>query len=208
MKKNLIVVLSGAIVKHNGVWRTTRSGREGDGFGGLWCRFRVLAAKELYDRWKHQGCEVMVLATGGKGKLAHIPEIPFIGDVIAEELIDLGVDPAAIRRETESGSTFQQLRMVIDDLGYFGVIAVISNRYHLPRIEAMITHADALKPLRMPLARKQAKLIAAEDILIEGNSAEWSKQIADAYESPEMAARIANEENGLRDIQRGTYVFQ
>src|SRR3989338_6798526 len=81
---------------------------------------------------------------------------------------------------------------------------ILSNRYNLLCIKEMINKDEKLLAL---LIKKNIELISAEKILIKNNPKKWKKAIEVAYKSSEMKKRIANEQNGVKQIKAGKYIF-
>ena len=135
--------------------------------------------------------------------MKNIPDAPTLAEVISRELRELGVPKENIIEEKESGSTYQQLlalaKIVKENLAE--KIMIVSNRYHLPRIEAMVRYAPDLQDF----SRLNIVFQPAEDVLIKHNSTEWEAEIDRAYASPEAKELEKKEQNGVRQIREGTY---
>lgn len=203
---NIIAILGGALKKgDDGKWRTTNYGEAGDKFNTQGDRLRVVAASHLYKNDPSQ----TIITFGGKGQLAHISDVPAVAEVIKNELIELGVGAENIVIETDSGSTFQQLRELnaIVREKEFSKIAILSNRWHLPRITAMIETIEDLFDLRQLLRERRIGLCSAEDIVLEHDKENWGKIIADAYAGEPMKQRIALEQRGVAEIKSGVYKY-
>lgn len=203
---NIIAILGGALKKgDDGKWRTTNYGEAGDKFGTEGDRLRVVAASHLYKKGPYQ----TILALGGKGQLTHISDVPAVSEVIKNELIDLGVNVENIITETNSGSTFQQLCELntIIPQKEFDKITIVSNKYHLPRIEAMIKTLPDLFFLKKLLSERRIELRSAEEIVLTYDRGHWEKTITDAYDSEAMRQRIALEQKGVAEIKSGSYKF-
>lgn len=200
--KEAIIILGGGLINDNGQWRTTNFD-EGDNFGTLGDRLRVEAAYILYKK----NPELLLIALGGQGQYKDIPGVPAVAEVIKKELTDLGVPESSINKEEQSGNTWQQLRelkRIIDTKG-LSAVAILSNRYHLPRIQALI-ESDAAMCAR--LKQDKIELISAEEILIAHDPAKWKELVTKAYQTEVMKKRIAKEEEGVRQIEKGTYKLQ
>ncbi len=145
-----------------------------------------------------------IVVTGGKGKLAHLADAVPCASVMKQELLDLGVLPADIVEELRSANTDQQLQSIKVLFARFPIasLRIVSNRYHLPRIDAFL-NSDAT--LRDWCAQGHIQLQAAEDILLQHDPSRWQALIAEAYASPAMRARIEQEEKGVGDLRAGTY---
>jgi len=128
---------------------------------------------------------------------------PLLADILRSELIESGVPAAHIMLETSSNSTYQQLceleRLITEQ--DWRVVIIITNRYHLPRVQAMV---DAKFPKLVGII----ELVSAEDILIEADPARWKDAIEEAYRSTFMAERTEREKKGTAHIKDGTYSFR
>ncbi|HEY4510295.1 MAG TPA: YdcF family protein, partial [Candidatus Paceibacterota bacterium] len=194
--KEYIVVLGGMVEKDDdGRWRTSSFGDIGDRFGFTLDRLRVDAAAILWQEDK----EKMIIASGGRGQLKNISDAPTLSFVIKAELVELGVPPDAIIEEDKSGNTFQQLRnsLRISNDTNGSQLDIVSNRYHLSRIVAMLAYSqDLLKLKSFPEIKPTIKLISAEKVLLTHDFSKWDSPIGEAYESEKMKERIAIEKKG------------
>lgn len=196
-----IAVLGGGIVQdENGRWRTTNFD-ENDNFGALGDRLRVVAAGYLY-----KTSRAPIIALGGRGQLKNIAGAPPVSDVIKDELIEAGVKADDIILERNSGNTFQQLQELgkIIKNKNLNSVAIVSNRYHLPRVKAMLGHNLDLKKL---FSGSKLFWESAEDTLLERAPEKWGQIISPAYESKAMKKRMAQEMAGARQIKDGTYNY-
>ena len=177
-----------------GVWRSSLFDN-----GGIGDRLRVEAAAVLY-----HAAPKPVIVVGGKGKLADVAEAPPCASVMHRELVELGVPAANIRQELNSGNTFEQLQFIRTAISQFGIVGlrILSNRYHLARIDAFLKSDATLADW---CARGHIQLQAAEDVLLANDPSRWSLLIAEAYASKEMQKLKEREEEGVRAIQAGTY---
>lgn len=204
MKKitKLIDILGGSLIQDKqGHWRTTRFD-EGDNFGALGDRLRVVAAAYLYQ----QDPGLYFLASGGKGQLKHISSAPFISAVVKQELTNLGVSAKQIDIETNSNTTYEQLVGLVNYLKKkkINAVEIISNQHHLARIRYMIKTGPKLAALRR---LNSLKLLSAEKICLKFQPAEWRAEIARAYASQAMKERIKVEQQGIHDLKTGKYKF-
>lgn len=199
-KKSPIVIIGGCLVRKNYVgWRTTNFD-EGDNFGIIGDRLRVVAATYLHKADPDE----MVIALGGRGQYEYIPDVPPIATIVKQELITLGVPKDKIVVETESGNTFQQLQALVTIIEKKGIerIRVISNKYHLPRVKAL---SGMIAKLGELFAGGKFDLISAEQVLLKHNPEEWQASIEAAYLSEPMKSKIEQEERGIQMIKNGTY---
>ena len=82
-------------------------------------------------------------------------------------------------------------------------VIFISNKWHLPRIKAMISYAPGLEK-----EIKKAKLIAAEEVVLKYDRQRWQPIISQAYKSKAIKKRIALEKQGVKQVKEGTYKFR
>jgi hypothetical protein len=199
-KKTAIGLLGGMLKKGaNGHWRTTNYD-ESDRFGIQGDRLRVVAASYLY----RNNQELLIIASGGKGQLKHIPDAPTVAEVIRKELMELGVPKELIIKEENSGNTYQQLREIkkiiterrIKNLG------ILSSEWHLPRIKAML---EVLEELKSIFEITKVAYLSAEKICLKYNKEVWHELIAQAYKSDGLKERIEQEKRGVQDIREGKY---
>lgn len=167
--------------------------------GGIGDRLRVEAAAVL-----HYANPQWIIVTGGTGGLAHLADAVPCASVMKRELIELGVPEADILQELNAANTYQQLQSIKSLFAQFPIasLRILSNRYHLPRIDAFLSN-DA--QLRDWYAQGRIQLQAAEQVLLQHDPARWQGLIAEAYASQSMRELMEQEEKGVRDIHAGTY---
>lgn len=198
LKKNAIVVIGGWLIKKNGRWQTT--GFDGNfGNGTVGDRLRVLASYYLYNKNNRS----LIIASGGKGKLRKFKGVPSIASVIKRELTELGIPGDGIIIEGRSDSTYENLRNLIRiaKARRLNGIIVVSNRYHLPRIKAMVKYAPGLNELSKIV---HIKYCEAEVVVIKNNPS-WRSIIQNAYARKEMKDLILKEKKGVKDLKSGNY---
>jgi len=141
------------------------------------------------------------------GQNEKISGAPTLASILAEELQALGVPPENIIREERSGSTHQQLIEVAKILRDKGIesAGIISNDFHLPRIEEFIKNDPELRQL---FKGREIIIMSAEKIALAHDRERWEKEIKAAYESEAMRRRIELEERGVTDIRQGRYKFR
>jgi len=198
-KLNAIAILGGGMKKEKGRWRTLNFDDQGDKFGVSGDRLRVIAGAFLF----RDNENLLIIASGGKGQMKNIKDAPTLSKLLKKELLKLNVSRKNIVEEKKSGNTYEQLIetgkiIIAKNIKSTGVI---SNKYHLPRVKAMIR----LKP-ELNFLRKKIKLISAEQILLKKESQKWKKIIEKAYKSEKMTERIKMEQQGIKDLKRGAYV--
>jgi len=201
-KKQAIYIFGGSIVKENGKWRTTNL-NEWTEFGALWDTLRVKAAYVLYKN----NPELFVICSGGMGHDWDSQYEFSVAEVMKRELIELGVKEENIVKEEKSHNTWQQLMQLKDLIKKYDLqkIGIISNRYHIPRIKAMIIKDEMLSEL---LNKENIELVSAEEVLIESDPEKWKEKIEQGYKSENMLKRVSMEESGVRDIESGKYKLQ
>ncbi|MEK7124184.1 MAG: YdcF family protein [Patescibacteria group bacterium] len=197
VKKEALAVLCGESTKNpDGTWRTSRFD-EGDKFGALGDRMRVLAASYLY-RNEPQ----LIIALGGKGQRANDKSALPASFVMKKELQELGVPEKDIITEEKSSSTFTSLKNLKPIIAQFGLkkIVLISNRYHLPRVKAMLEIVKEPGGIRIILKEAEGVVISHDPKMQE--------EIKLAYKSKAMKKRILLEQKGVKDIYSGKYRFK
>ena len=199
--KQAIIILGGGMVKDGKVWRTMNLD-EGTQLGALGDKLRVEAANILYN----ENPKILLIASSGKGMYKDVVDAPVPAEVIKQELIDLGVEEASILTEEKSDNTYQQLQELKKIINEHNLseVRIISNRYHVPRIKAMIEKDNELRALS---EQKKIQAVSAEEVLIKHDLKQWKDKIDKAYESKEMKKRITIEEQGVQDIKSGIYKF-
>ena len=202
-EKTAVFILGGWLTKgQDGVWRTLE-GALGDNFGATNDRWRVIAAKLLYQA----NPDFFLIPSGGRGQLKGImPEGLTIARVIKDELVALGVPERAIWEEDKTGTTYRQLKVLIDLVKEkkLGRVLILSNRWHTPRVRAMIDHAPGLEALRS----MSIEVISAEDIMLKYEPEKWQKKINDFYSDPDLTKRMESEQKGISQIKAGTYNYK
>jgi DUF218 domain len=201
-EKAAIVVLGGALKQGpNGCWRTTRFD-ESDHGGVLGDYVRVIAASYL----AKENPGHIVIASGGQDN----PGEPFVAEVIKAELIQKGIPCESIIVERESHNTHEQLREVEKILSEKGIarLILISNRYHVQRIRALLKKMPGLSQLRQLFEGGYLLFQSAEEILLDRDHETWQPIIDAAYESRAMQQRMERESTGTLQIKAGTYKYE
>ncbi len=191
-----MALIPGTVVGSNGTWRTTTFDDPGDKTGVVGCRWRVLATAILAKQYP----TALIFISGGIDQ----PGGPVVAQVVQAELEQLGVDRSRIILEKTAVNTFEQLFEVgraISRLGWrhFGLV---TSRYHIFRIAAMLQHLPELPPLFIPAT---IQFFAAENVLIESDPEHWQPIIDATYQSQAVQIRIACELRGVAAIQEGRY---
>ncbi len=202
--QNLLVVLAGGVMqKGDGTWGSTELSEAGAACGAAGSILRVYATAELVK----EDPSALVYVSGGVGYES--PETsskrPLLADILAAELAACGIIGVAVYREVESNSTYQQLQELERYCSRYSIgnIRIVTNRYHVPRVKAMLEIAFTALGTRDTL-----EIVSAEGVLIQAEPARWKELIEAEYGSPYMKARIEQEERGAQEIYRGTYTFK
>ncbi len=197
-----LAVFGGSMIRDLNSWRLTRF-QEKDNFGIVGGYIRTIAAALLFK----EEPEALVIASGGRGQFSKIPDAPTIASLIKRDLISRGVPENRIITEERSGNTFQQLikLQAVAAIRNFQEFKIISNRYHLPRIKAMIKTVEKLSFLKRLLDNQRLFLVSAEEVLLARQPEQWEKIINQAYQSKGMAERILLEQEGVRQLEAGEY---
>lgn len=205
-KGEVIAILGGGLKKDGRKWRTTNFD-EGDEFGCLGDRLRVVAGSYLYRDREKANPNLLMVASGGRGQLEKVPGAPTLAEVISEELADLGVPAEKILKENQSANTYQQLRELDNLVLNRGLTKffIISNEYHLPRVQAMIELAPGLYNLRNLRLNNSLFLESAEKIVLSRERFQWEDVIKRVYATEAMKERVRLEESGVAKIRAGTY---
>lgn len=187
-----ILILGGLLRKKpDNTWRT-----------GNFNYLRILAGYHLYKKLSKTN-KINLVVSGGKGIYKHIPGIPTVSSVMKKELIKLGLKPKEINEENKSGTTYQELMWLSKSYKKnWGIILIVSNSYHLPRIKTMLNKINKIKKLK-----KVAKLISAEKIMSE-YGIKWNKKIEKMYTTDTMKKIIEMEKRGIADTKSGKYKFK
>lgn len=204
---DVIVILGGNLKKNKNGWRITNFD-EGDNFGVLGDRLRVVAGRYLYARASKNNPDVFIIVLGGKGQLKNIKGAPDTAEVLKKELIKFGVSSKKIIEEKKSGNTFEQL-LALNKIAVKRDLknaVLISNRYHLPRVKTMIEfYSNRLKFLSVMLAAGNLKLVSAEKVCVAHNKDKWYEIIRKTYASEGMKKRMQLEKQGIKDLKEGMY---
>ena len=199
-KYDTLIILGGGLKNDNGKWRTANF-NEGDEFGTTGDSIRVVAGSYLF---KH-GFTDHIIVSCGPGQYRNRTEIPNVATIMKQELIALEVPTDKIEIENLSNNTYQQLKVTqtIAVQRNLKLVGIVSNKWHLPRIQAMLNYGPKLEHIK-----RMAELISAEKILLSYAPNEWQEIIDTAYKTEGIKKRIAMEQKGIEDIEQGKYVFK
>ena len=184
------MLLCGQIEHTKDGWKTEEADGPGDPIGPTYSAFRVAAGAQLAREFP--GADVV--ASGA----SFLPGSPSVACVVQSELEQLGVGRSRILLLEDTRKTYQELKelAVLMERGYDEAI-IISNEWHLPRVEAMLTY--------FPVPR--ARLLSAEEVLLAHDAETWRGRIGRMRADPRIAERIAFEKKGLEDLKAGRYHF-
>ncbi|MDD4994900.1 MAG: YdcF family protein [Patescibacteria group bacterium] len=197
-----IITLSGAMRKHEKFgWRTTAYS-EGDAFGALGGRIRVIATEYLFK--KGDTAKNVLTVTGKPNYLeSEPPETPEESELMKKELVGRGIPEESIFVEKVSKNTkqnFEELFRIAKE-NFWNHILIVTNAYHVPRSEAFCKKFQKDNPIYSDV---DVDFISAEDVLIE-QEPRWKELIDKAYAHPEMIKRLENEMKGLEALKSSQY---
>ncbi len=188
-----IAILGGALKKNEaGEWVID------DNAGN---HLRVLAGACLWE--KHRDWNI--IASGGNGQIG-AEGGPAIALLMKEALVAEGVKENVISEESDSRNTFEQLMALSRMLEKKEIdgIVLISNEWHLPRIEAMIKYIAELQSLRVV----GIELRSAEEVLLNSDPIRWRPVIEKIRQSDAYREMSLKEQRGVEQIRNGTYKFR
>lgn len=198
IRKRAIVILAGGFSRGGKLgWRSSVFGEKADAsISGSY--IRILAAAYLWRR----DPSVTVVTSGGKGEVKNLSLGVFLSTIMKHELIELGVPESVILEENRSNNTYQQLRAIAEmvERHHWSEVRIISNRFHLPRIQAMIECLSGMERLK-----DISQYVSAEEVMLAEEPEKWQSQIDAAYASSEFAEIIANEKRGTDQIRFSEY---
>ncbi len=202
---DIIIVLSAGIKQDiSGRWVSTGLTGEDDKQGAPGGILRVLAASQL----AHDYPAAIVITTGALGY--NIPENapkdrPLLCEIMRAELLEHGVPAERVVCERNSNTTYQQLqeleKLIARNIATH--VLVVTNRYHLPRLQAMLDAKFTRLSSRGTLA-----IVSAEEILIAKDRGVWSEKLEAEYQKPYLKERVKREQQGIVQIRDGTYNFR
>lgn len=207
-KRRVIALLGGHIIEdpQSGQFRTARFNETRHGIIGDSLRGEATAVL-----FAQQPLETIVVAVGGVTPIHKIePEAPHLSTVLKQELIGLGINEANIvELDIDPGyGTAEQLMHIaklLDQSPYVEELFIVSNRWHLTRVWALMMFQDELQRLNDRCPRTM--LMAAEDVLITFDSERWQESIVTMYRLPAMRHVLRMELQGASQIAEGTYHF-
>lgn len=200
-----IIVLSAGIKQDaNGRWVSTELTAADDAQSAPGGILRILATAVLARQYP----QVPIVPSGGKGFNVpkDAPETrPLLCEIMRDELVEAGVAAERIMLEGQSNTTYQQLQKLSDMSSQRGWrhVLIVTSRYHIDRLSAMIK----VKFHEWSEA-SDVQIIAAEDVLIRHDAAQWESLLRTEYEAAYMQARQGRERAGTAQIYAGSYQFK
>lgn len=200
-----IIVLSAGIKQDaSGRWVSTELTATDDAQSAPGGILRIFAAAVLARHY----AQIPIVPSGGKG--FDVPkdapeDRPLLCEIMRDELIGAGVAAERILLEGQSNTTYQQLQRLSDMSSQRGWknILIVTNRYHVDRLSAMIK----IKFHEWNEA-SDVQVVAAEDVLIRHDAAQWESLLDAEYAAAYMQARQAREQAGTAQIYTGSYQFK
>lgn len=182
---------------------------DSDEFGMLGGHMRVIAGVELLRRGE-SGTFVFTTGIYEKNKARLGQDVPPEAEIYAADFSSraarMNVSSPEVVLERMSKTTLENMRELMRIIGARGWshVAIVSNTYHLPRVEALYTHLFRLRPdLHVDIT-----FLSAEEIVKGGLPGQYDTEIESAYASPSAARRVESEIRGLRDLENGTYALE
>jgi len=174
---------------------------------------RVVAAAELHQYFP----EAAVVANSSLKN-----EKTSNAQLFAKEMIERGVDESKVILQQNSYNTFTEMlelvRMIVDNNWKHAV--VVTNEFQIPRARIMLEKIDelhdpnnywqrseiqkALDQFRKIKDSVTVSFVSAEDAL-PIKSSKYIRIVAEAKASPGWQARVASEQQGVGQIERGEY---
>lgn len=140
-------------------------------------------------------------------------------EIIAAELQYAGVPDERVICDRENLDTISEIigLIKIAQLTNSTNIGVLTNEYHIPRIEAIIKNLEwllfdedrdpdflaGLEKLRN--GDINIDLVSAEEVIKNTPPTVYDREIVPALESEEMKRRVASEKRGINDLNAGNY---
>ncbi|MEK7585311.1 MAG: YdcF family protein [Patescibacteria group bacterium] len=198
MNKAIVILAGGFTRDASGEWHSSTFGTPATvSMSGSYVR--IAAAAIL---WR-QNPDSVVVPSGGRGQADQLfPPGLFLSTVMRRELIQEGVPATSILEENRSGNTLEQLREIrhLAKVHGWPLVEIVSSRFHLPRIQAMIECLSELGGLK-----SITQFTSAEDVVLAASPVVWRSAINLAYASPEFIKLAELEANGVRQLREGTY---
>lgn len=200
-----VIVLGMNIRKIEAGYRPTTY-HDYDEFGMLAGEMNIIAASLLFEQ---QQASTFVFSTGTsqKTKAAFGPDAPTEASVYSQDFLKrisgTKHPRPTIILEDRSVNTYSNLTECIDIIASEGWrnIAIMSARYHIPRVEMLWQLATKSNPVAT-----RARFLVAEDVISANLPGIYDEMITAAYHSAEGKKRLQSEAQGLQDMKDGKYV--
>lgn len=202
-----VFILSGGVVCDENRGYRSPSYSASDFTGSMnGARARVIAAAEIGKFFP----EITLVTTSQSEK-----NRPSDASIMADELMDRGIDQCQIDLEEGSTSTFTELIEMIKKSieEKWDKIALITNDYHKDRVKLLYDQLEEFQELNseelsticnFKKSGAEVGFIVAEDILVNTNQ-HFKKLIEQVHESKEYSERVELEKKGINDLLAGRY---
>jgi hypothetical protein len=187
-----------------------------DEYGMLAGEMNVLAATLL---WAEDAAAAFVFSTGTSAKTiaAYGEDVPTEAEVYSKAFLTriarmraeqpelAGKPDPVIILEDRSVNTFTNLTETFAIARQEGWkdIAIMSARYHIPRVIAL----NDLIQAKQPLQGVAIDFVISEDVTTDQLPGLYDQEIEEAYASEWGRKRLANEAQGVADMREGRYVI-
>ncbi len=200
LPQQVICVLCAGVKKKDSKWMSTGWNDEDFDYGAPGGTLREWATYYLSGDFPESA--IFVPGQRGHHVLKDERDRPDLSDMIKSELVELGVQSNRIITEHKSNNTHGQLGALASfgETGFSGIL-IITSRYHVDRVKAMIEYKSDLASLR----KSNVEIIAAEDILLSKEPGRWKSVIENLYNNPKMRGIEKNERNGINALRAGQY---
>ncbi len=202
------VIILGMNIRPTGKGFRPTTYADHDAYGMLAGEMNFIAATLLYGQ---HVATTFVFSTGTseKTKAAFGADVPTEAQVYSQDFLRrLGNGKPTSRLEiileeksVNTHSNLTECIKVINQHPTWKKVAIMSARYHIPRIEALWQMATAAHNTEVT-----PDFLVAEDVIEHFLPGIYTDMIKDAYNSPEGLKRVANEIQGLQDMRDGKYV--
>lgn len=199
------VILGSGIRRAGGGYRPVTY-HDHDEFGMVAGEIRVVAAAVLYEQ-QLAGTFVFSTGTSEKTRAALGPGVPAEAVVYSEDFLRRTASSArpapTVILEDRSVNTYSNLveSIAIIREHRWARVAIVTARYHIPRVQALWEVARGNHPVTASVA-----FLAAEDIVTRYLPGVYDDVIAAAYASPQGLKRLRHEAQGLQDLTDGRYI--
>jgi hypothetical protein len=193
-----------------GAWRSVEWGHPGDLGLHTGARTRVLAGAEFARIFPN----VPIVANSYNRNSA---DEPTMASVVAQELVDRGVDEDNIILEEESFSTITQyieLLKLAKEYDWKNV-AIMGNEYYKERLEAIFTHLpeivddQSIQELWLDFHESGRTLVVMDcEPVLRAMDPHYVNYLDNVYSQPYYREMQQKEAQGLEDINNGRYIYK